>query len=826
MSAWEETLEHEAGTVRVKVQAAVEDAARDALYLSQTPTVREFVRHRGGTGPVNWRTLVEEDFRALLHGKPSYFQVRLIGVADSGREIVRLDNLGGRIETVPPESLQQKGDRDYFRQSVKAAPGEVYLSDINLNQEFGKVSEPHTPTLRAATQVMTDAGELFGIVIINVDVGPLLRGVEEGVAPGVRLYLANAAQDYIIHPDWDRKFGADLGFFAKFFDENIDTLEERRDETLSRESAFRLRADQQGKLHVRVAVPEATLLGGLGRLRRDVIAGTALAALAAAGLIALGARPFARRLRDLTDAVARYEAGQDFAAFPKSGADELGVLAGKFREMSAKVREDVEKLDAARREAEEATRAKDDFLAVMSHEIRTPMNAVIGLLRVLERNRPSPHQEPILASLRSAARQLMTLLNEALDYSKIKAGGIEFERRVFSLRELLADLVLTHRPLALQKGLEFEFIEGTHVPDWVYGDPIRLAQILNNLLGNAIKFTDAGFVRLEADGGGGTARFVVSDSGIGIADGDIGRIFSPFDQAHGDIGRRFGGTGLGLSIARSLVELQGGRLEAESRPGTGSRFTVTLPLDPAPALEVEVSAPIEAPDFSGRRILYVEDIASNREVLAATLDETGAVIEFAETGAEALEKIRAGRFDVILLDLQLPDTNGLALARNVLRERPASRIVAVTAQVAAETRDECCAAGMSGVVAKPFTPEVLFREVAHCLPDGPGAAPLKTDRLHATFAGDSARLQRVVEALAGEFEQYEDEVAGAVARGDGPALRRLRHKMHSALVQLELDGLRAALDALIEAPGEPGRGESVLRHLREARRALEAQAVS
>jgi len=596
-----------------------------------------------------------------------------------------------------------------------------------------------------------------------------------------------------------------------------------------------------------------------------------------------------RRLREVGDAMARYESGQEIPARPgEATGDEIGQLAEMFRGLAAKVRDDVAKLEAARREAEEATRARDDFLALMSHEIRTPMNAVSGLLRVLERNQPAPHQEPVLASLRSASRQLIALLDEALDHSKIKAGKVDFHPVDFSLRELLGDVALTHRPLAAQKGLTFAYAPDPEMPDRLNGDVVRLGQVLNNLLGNAVKFTDRGSITLAAreitadppeapavtdpaspsrptatptNRARRIIEFTVTDTGIGIAGENIGRIFSPFDQEHGDIGRRFGGTGLGLSIVRSLVELQGGSLSVESTPGKGSCFTVRIPFDAAASPEGPERRAPATPRWNHRRFLYVEDVASNREVMAATLADTEAQLEFAETGARGIRlATEHGPFDIALIDLQLPDMNGLELARALQAADPRLRLLAVTAQTSAETRDECLACGLSGVVTKPFTPANLFAEISRWLPDEgashprpasasgeddpspppasfapashpppqspslPDAAagtPQPADALAALFPGEPERVQRLLATLAREFNQHVADFADASKRADVTALRALRHKLHSALIQLHLDDLRTALDAVIEAPDRADRRDAAAHALKSASRSLQ-----
>lgn len=794
IETWRENLRHDAAAVELKLQSAVTAVMRDAAYLARTPTLREFVRAAGTPEAAQWRQLVEQGFRALLEGKPSYFQVRLIGVADNGRELIRLDNMQNRIEIVSGDSLQQKGDRDYFRETMKMPPGAVYVSAINLNQEFGKVTEPHIPTLRAAMQVPGPDGAVFGILIINVDVSTLLE--ETAALPGkaVRLELAAANGDYLLHPDPGRTFGSDLGTPWRFQSSRPPGTGEAEAD-LEHLSTFAMAPGLEQQLQALLSVPAEEWLHLLQEARNRAVVATGIAAGGGVAVIILLSQWLARRLQKVTAAMAAYEAGMEAVALPVQGRDELGRLAETYRQMALRVRDHVTRLEAARQEAEEATRLKEEFLAVMSHEIRTPMNAVTGLIRVLERNQPARHQEPVIRSLRTAARNLMALLNDALDYTRLKAGGLEFEPQTFSLRQHMDDLVMTHRPVAMQKGLHLEMEWHPNVPEMVAGDPVRLMQILNNLVTNALKFTDAGHVMIRVDPApDGYVTFAVEDTGVGIPETEQAAIFAPFKQVRRPDGRQFDGSGLGLSIARELVERQGGTLSFQSRAGEGTCFTVVLPLPAAEAAASGQPVPAAVPDFTGLRILYVEDVVSNQQVMASILDETGAALTFAGTGAEALAAMQQGGWQLVLLDLQLPDASGMDLAPAIRAIDASVPILAVTAQAGAAVREACLAAGMSGFVLKPIEPGLLFdaistsRQAAPEVPDLTGLMSL--------FGDKPQKLCAVLHSLAEEFSAHSQTLGQLHRSGDRPGLRALRHRMHSALMQLKLTRLARDLDAL------------------------------
>ena len=414
-----------------------------------------------------------------------------------------------------------------------------------------------------------------------------------------------------------------------------------------------------------------------------------------------------------------------------------------------------------------------------------------GLLRLLERNNPPPHQIPVLRSLNAAAQQLTALFNGVLDWSKLRAGKMEVHMEPFPLRRVLGDVALVHRPLAAQKGLEFREDIADDVPEFAVGDATRLSQVLHNLLNNAVKFTGAGCVALKVRWENCRLHGEVSDTGIGVAEADRLRIFSPFDQTSGS--QRFGGTGLGLSITKTILELQGGGIRVEQNEPGGARFIFELPCEPAS--EPAGGNASDTVRLDGMRILYVEDTSSNREVMAALISETGAVLEMVETGAEGLERLRTAEFDVALFDLQLPDMTGIELAREALKLRPELPVFAVTAQLSDEARAECLRAGMRGAVAKPIVPGILFAVLRSGGAQNAAYPAMRATPLHELFQGE--KLAQVLAAISAELRKAVAEVSNAVIARDSEAVRKLRHRLHSAIAQLQLTAVNASLERLI-----------------------------
>ncbi len=513
--------------------------------------------------------------------------------------------------------------------------------------------------------------------------------------------------------------------------------------------------------------------------------------------------------------------------------DEIGTLSSEFDQLASELRTAQKDLEAARDQALALSNAKSEFLARMSHEIRTPMNGVLGMIELLNSTRLNDTQKRYAATIQDSADSLLDIINDVLDFSKIEAGKLRIEKLTFDLHAFLSDTVESLAGLAEQKGLDLECDVPPGLALAVQGDPFRLRQILTNLLGNAIKFTERGSVRLHVTaedlGNGQTVvQFSVVDTGVGITASKQRKIFDSFAQEDGSTTRRYGGTGLGLAISRQLVEMMGGDLTVESEPGHGSVFSFSLRMAASSESNFSESVrslqrgvfkrtvePVVQRSLQGH-VLLGEDNAVNLAVAIGMLEAMDVKVTVANNGKEIAGKFAAGSFDAILMDCQMPVMDGFQ-STNAIRHleaesgKEAVPIIAVTANALSGDREKCIDAGMNDYLSKPYTMEQLHNVLSKYLPGGtskgasdkvpaPKSADATTSSVKSTMAIDPGALDELSKIQRRGSDDLVERVVLAYLESAATQIAKLQSAVHSS----DAEGVRKSAHALKSSSANVG----------------------
>ncbi len=470
----------------------------------------------------------------------------------------------------------------------------------------------------------------------------------------------------------------------------------------------------------------------------------------------------------------------------------------------------IKTLDTSEKKLKEASKIQEQFVANISHEIRTPMNAILGFAGLMQKTNLDKNQHEYVKSIRSSAENLLTIINDILDLSRIESGMMHIERLPFNLRELLDSLATMMNVKAKSRNLYLKTEIDQSIPNILKGDAVRLTQIMINLLGNALKFTHEGGVTIKAESAGKkdemiSVRFIISDTGIGIDPAKQKTIFERFHQAQPETTRRYGGTGLGLSIVKQLVEIQNGTISIKSEPGKGSVFTVVLPYYISPETEtadvIPSSVLVAGPLLETIKILVAEDNPMNQKLLQHLLAQWQINFDMVNNGAEAVNILeqRPGDYAVVLMDIQMPEMDGYTATEKIRHELKLQiPIIAMTAHALAGEKEKCLGAGMDDYISKPLNEEELYKLVNKHVQSTPAneTSIIDLEYLKILSKGDEVFERNMIRSFSLQMPEELDRLKSSIIEKNYEQIGSIAHNMKSTLSFMGLNQLTPLLQQI------------------------------
>ncbi|RAJ06157.1 ATP-binding protein [Arenibacter echinorum] len=804
-----ERIMHATELAEQSFYALLNEVTNDIAVIALSPTLQQHILQPSEKTTND----IDQLFRIILENKETYFQIRLLEADENGKEIIRFDKLEDRVLKLT--DLQQKGDREYFKEALQINKGEHYFSNINLNEEYGVISTPFTPTLRVASPIFDNENKKVGILIININLSPLYLSLDQIAGNDSQFYLIDAQGQYLYSHDRSRQFGQQTRKFQNFYsDFNVSYSSQ----SLPKDGFHQLTGqnnssylsyfkelpyfDGKRKIFLISNMDQNILLKNALNVRSDSIQTLLWVCLFSILLSWFFTNLFSKKITKITKAISNYDQGiPDDHALPTNRKDEIGILANTFAKMKVKIDQNVLELNTALEKEQLARKQRDEFLQNMSHEMRTPLNAILGLTKLLYKNALEP-QLPIINALERSSNSLAGLVYDVLDHQKLVEGKLHIQLESTNIAELLRNIHSTYLYEAVQKGLTFNLSIDKKLETTLFQtDALRLTQIVTNLVVNAIKYTKKGIISLSASINGTenqTLNIKVNDTGVGVLPKNLNRINDRFFMEKNDLSGRYGSYGLGLSIVKQLTSLFGGTLMASSEKGKGSEFLISIPTisSSTPKLAKPIpSSVLPLPKLSGNyNILHIEDDASTLELIKHILNFDNISLQQTKSLDEALKSINSDTLHLIISDLMLENEKiNSRLEHWIEAKKINCPLIIISALDANEANTP-----YSEYFQKPFQIDQLKDTVHKILGSNEFKAP-DFSNIYSNYDHDIPKINKVLKLLEKEFENYLKGINKIGGSKDQVKWEAMIHKLIAHINNLKLTDLKEVLPDKISA---------------------------
>ena len=798
-------LVHVSDLINLKFSESITNLERDIRHIGNSPFLQEFL----STGDEDIKHQLELEYASILASHPSFSQIRFISTEREGEELIRADRHEGSIVIIPDAGLQNKSSRDYYQQAVRLPKDSVYVSAINLNREHGQISVPYVPTIRVAYPVF-QSGQLKGIMVINNDLRPLYNDLKTLLGDDMQLRIVNQEGHYLYHDDFEASFTFEFdrpALFnsnygqapASFFSNHPEVFSHENELSyISRLDPFRSSYD----LYTVVSEDEGLILGSYYTWIRMSVSTIWILAIAFALISFFYMHRQSRELQAITGKLKLFPHQLDRQIeLPVSRKDEIGELAKSFVDMSNVIKDNIASLENARKKAIEAVNDKTEFIENMSHEIRNPLQSISGLVEIMEKNNPEPHQLKIIESLKFNTSTLHSLVTDFLDYKNIIRGEISRDESWTDLIKVLQHVYGSHHYFAVSRNITFTLKTDPALKDLeIMVDNTRLNQILHNLVMNAIKYTSAGghvvlsTQLMDKNKNEATVAFHIRDSGSGLDAEAIKQIKERY-YTQEDSHKYTDSFGLGLSIVIQLLKTLNSQLNIDSEPDQGSDFSFDLALKakdrPRPETRVQMAS--QSSDLSIDRMLIIEDDDQIISLYAHIFEPITDHFDICKN-PDDLGQFHS-HYNIVLSDLQIADKSMMAYTEHLVKYQTSGAIIYVVS--ASAKGIETLRQQIEDVhfIQKPFSIDGLKSRIK----DHQSAKRFGVPNFNSLKADYDQDLQKIRNALAllnSEWSAILVALPDTIKRKDQEAFDQIVHKIITTIRRLDLKKFEQMLDAL------------------------------